>query len=184
MIDEASNTARSRIAIDGAQCTGKTSLLDQLRNVYSGRLRFIPEASRIVAPRFSIFSHKHWKPVLADAQLLANFFKMEEEWLMQQELPGRFVVDSSLMLIQAYKLYFGHAKDESLLRQDRYDLILYCPPTNTFVADGFRFPTGRLKVDELYRQILRDYFRGRVLELPVGAERLPAAIAAIANALE
>ena len=98
----------ARVAIDGAQSTGKTTLFDQLRSTLSDRARFIPEASREVAGRFGVVGTADWAGLIADQSRLREFFEAEEEYQRLAEGGGgSFVVDSSIYQIRAYREYFG-----------------------------------------------------------------------------
>ncbi|NOS70154.1 MAG: ATP-binding protein [Verrucomicrobia bacterium] len=168
-----------RIAIDGAQSTGKTTLWSQLQDRYGNQFSFVPEASRHIAKRFAVNTATDWQPLLANKDRLRSFFEQEEEWQVEQEIKVPFIADSSLFLIQAYRITFGVPTNDSVLSTAKYDLVLYCPPVSNFVADGFRFETQRDRVDQAYREITRSYFRGRLVELPTNGARLEQAVAAI-----
>jgi len=155
-----------RIAIDGAQSTGKTTLWEQLRDHYGPKLRFIPEAARRIAAQFGVFNDQDWPSLVSDVPRLSAFFNVEEEWQMNQELcGGRFVTDSSLYLIQAYRVAFGIAINETVLRQTRYDIVFYCPVANAFKADGFRFVAHREEIDAAYTGIVTAGIAGHLVRL-------------------
>jgi nicotinamide riboside kinase len=169
----------TRIAIDGVQSTGKTTLLSQLSSHFGARFRYIPEAAREIAPAFGVSTVKDWPTLLRDHARLGCFFREEEQWLIRSEMGGKFIVDSSLAVIQAYKEYFGFASDERLLSGSKYDLVLYCPPTNEPVNDGFRFVEGRTDVHLIYMRNAKRYFSEKLLQLPCGDARQQTAIDAI-----
>ncbi|MDZ4802001.1 MAG: AAA family ATPase [Bryobacteraceae bacterium] len=161
-----------RIAIDGAQSTGKTTLHQTLKQCLSGLLSFIPEASRVLASSFGIRAAEDWPTLLSDHKRLSEFFDAEERWLIEVEDANcRFIVDSSLMLIAAYRSYFDCSAGCDLLRERSYDLILYCPVSSDAINDGFRFNHGRTEVDELYRSVVRTHHQGMFVELPFDHNR-------------
>jgi nicotinamide riboside kinase len=174
-----------KIAIDGAQCTGKTTLFEQLQQTQlSETFRFIPEASRSVAEEFGIRSTTDWPLLLSDHERLGQFFLREERWLATESgVLERFIVDSSYYLIQAYKCHTLGQKFDLPSTAPEYDLILYCPCTNDFQDDGFRFSTGRDGVDRAYRDAMSTIRATRVVELPVGVARKQIALDAIADVI-
>jgi nicotinamide riboside kinase len=156
-----------RVAIDGAQSTGKTTLWEQLQDRYSCKLVFIPEASRQIAPRFGIRGAPDWPALVSDMLRLGTFFAAEEEWQLNQELCDvGFVSDSSLYLIQAYRLAFGLPVNEVVLKHARYDVLFHCPVANSFRPDGFRFLARREEIDAAYTRIVSERFAGHVVKLP------------------
>jgi nicotinamide riboside kinase len=171
-----------RIAIDGAQSTGKTTLFNHLMEIpLLKSFRFIPEPARSIAKEFGIESAADWQPLLNDAARLSEFFRREEEWLAKEEETSvPFIVDSSFYLIQAYKSCM--LKQEFVLPtvSPQYDLILYCPCTNDFEDDGFRFSMGRQAVDQTYRDALSVIPVQHFIELPIGADRNRVALESIA----
>jgi|HubBroStandDraft_4_1064222.scaffolds.fasta_scaffold142261_2 nicotinamide riboside kinase len=171
-----------RVAIDGAQSTGKTTLWQQLREHYGSYLQFIPEASREIAPGFGIASATDWSVLLANPLRLQAFFEAEEQWLVRQECPDRFVTDSSLYLIQAYRRVFNLPVNETLLESTRYDLLLYCTLVSPPSEDGFRFLGRREQIDATYRNIVGGWCKPAFIELPSEA-RLQSAIRLIDIAL-
>jgi nicotinamide riboside kinase len=171
-----------RVAIDGAQSTGKTTLWRQLREHYGTQLDFIPEVSREIAPRFGIISVTDWPVLLADRVRLLAFFKAEEEWLMKQERSSRFLTDSSLYAIQAYRSVFHLPINRAILEFPRYDLLLYCALASQFSPDGFRFLEHREHVDAAYRQIVGACCKQTLVELP-SERRLDRAINLVDAAL-
>jgi nicotinamide riboside kinase len=155
-----------RIAIDGAQSTGKTTLWTELQDHYGSKLLFIREAARAIAADFGIFEAADWPSLLSDVPRLAAFFAAEEEWQLTQELSGSgFVSDSSLYLIQAYKVAFGFPVDDAVLKRARYDVLFHCTNVNPFTPDGFRFVAHREQVDLEYRKIITNCCTGRIVEL-------------------
>lgn len=171
-----------RVAIDGAQSTGKTTLWQQLRGHYGSYVQFIPEASREIAPGFGIASATDWSLLLANPTRLQAFFEAEEKWLVRQECSDRFVTDSSLYLIQAYRRVFNFQINETLLESARYDLLLYCTVVSPPTEDGFRFLERREQVDATYRNIVGDRCKQALIELP-SEGRLQSAIQLIDIAL-
>jgi nicotinamide riboside kinase len=169
-----------RVAIDGAQSTGKTTLWRQLKEHYGAKLLFIAEAAREIAPAFGVFEANHWSPLLSNTSRLAAFFAAEEEWQVRQEqtASGGFVSDSSLFLIQAYRATFGLPLNEVVLKQAHYNALFHCATTNSFTPDGFRFIARRQEIEHAYRQIAKQRIPGIVIELPA-QNRLDRAVAVI-----
>jgi nicotinamide riboside kinase len=167
-----------RIAIDGAQSSGKTTLWTQLEQLYATDFVFIPEAARQVAPSFGVEAAGDWSRLLGDKNRLEAFFCAEEKWQGEQECRERFISDSSLYLIQAYRRVFGLQQNERVLQQTRYDLVFYCGINLPVSDDGFRFVKCRDEVDLVYRELLASRFLGLVVELKA-EQRLRHAVAAI-----
>ncbi len=177
-----SSRGRARIAIDGSQCTGKTTLYRQLSSTHLNvRYKFIPEASRQIAPKFGVLTSRDWPNLLNDKVKLREFFEAEESWQFQQEENiTYFVIDSSFYLIAAYRMFFGIEVDFSLLSLKRYDLILYCPMDCCEpLEDSFRFITGREDVDKKYQEIISRCYSGKLVTLPGGSERMTLALETI-----
>jgi len=175
----------ARVAIDGAQSTGKTTVFHHLRNTLPGRTKFIPEASREVAGRFGVVGASDWPGLIADQRRLREFFEAEEAFQRLAEGGcGAFVVDSSLYLIRAYREYFGVPPLPGECGEFTYDLILYCPAIQCGVEDGFRFLAGRADVDRLCRDTLRRCHRGQLIELPPDESRLLRAEEAVLGCLK
>jgi hypothetical protein len=173
-----------RIAIDGAQGTGKSTLLDQLAAHYRDRFFFIPEASRHVAPGFGVTSAETWSSLLADPVRLSEFFEAEEKWVIErEEAVADFVIDSSLWVVAAYRKYFHCGGDTRLAESREYGLILYCPITGAPELDGFRFVQGQHEVDQAYRELVSANFGGQISILPPATDRFWAAVAEIERQL-
>ncbi len=170
-----------RVAIDGAQSTGKTTLWRQLRDHYGTQFDFIPEVSREIVPRFGILSATDWPVLLADRVRLLAFFEAEEQWLIKQERSRRFVTDSSLYAIQAYRSVFHFPINGPILEFPRYDLLLFCALV-PFSPDGFRFLEHREHIDVAYRQIVGTRCKEALVILPT-EKRLDRAINLIDAAL-
>jgi len=176
---------RARVAIDGAQCTGKTTVFQHLRSTLPGRTKFIPETSREVAGQFGVVGASDWPGLIADQRRLREFFEAEEAFQRLAEGGcGAFVVDSSLYLIRAYREYFGVPPLPGECGEFAYDLILYCPAVRCGVEDGFRFLAGRADVDQLCRDTLRRCHRGQLIELPADESRFLRAEEAVLGCLE
>lgn len=162
---------RLRIAIDGAQATGKTTLYRHLESRYREHFAFVPEASRVIAPAFDIRSEIDWQRLLSDHGRLEAFFTQEEAWQERMEQSPMFVVDSSMYMIQAYRRYFGHGVARRDL-SDKYDAILFCPTINAaYTSDGFRFEIGRERIEQLYLDVTREDYSGAVYRMPGGDAR-------------
>ena len=156
-----------RIAIDGAQSTGKTTLFELLRLAFSGDLAFIPEAARVLAPEFGVQRAEDWPQLLSDKTRLQKFFDAEEEWQLKQQIASSaFVVDSSLMLTWAYRRHFQCSEPAHPDLAGHYDLVLYCPLRHPSHNDGFRFVVGRTSIDSHYKRIAQSVFVGKLVELP------------------
>jgi nicotinamide riboside kinase len=167
-----------RIAIDGAQSTGKTTLVARLEESDGTRLSYISEASRAIASRFGIAFAGDWDQLIADKGQLSRFFDCEERWQRAKESEAHdFVADGSLLLTAIYRSYF-RAPEPPLLVPP-YDLVLYCSPDLPFEDDGFRFARGRDEIDTLYRRNVMGVLGSRLVLLPFGEPRYPHAHSAI-----
>jgi hypothetical protein len=74
-----------RISVDGAQSTGKTTLVEYLKGFYKDHFVYIPEASREIAPSFGVHNSLDWAELIRDPERLRCFFDREEQWLTEQE---------------------------------------------------------------------------------------------------
>jgi len=177
-------TRHLRIGIDGAQGTGKTTLLGIMAAHFGKTFSYIPEASRVVASRFGVGSSSDWPALLADRHRLEEFFRAEEEWnIALEDASGAFLVDSSLWLIAAFRQLFECESGLNRALGRSYDILLYCAPTADVEADGFRFLTGRDEVDRNYRDLV-SRFPGQFEKLPSGQARGRTAISLIERRLE
>jgi nicotinamide riboside kinase len=173
-------TERLRIGIDGAQGTGKTSLVAALREHYGGRFEYIPEAARIIGPVFGVHVAADWPALLADKERLEAFFDAEETWVTARErAAGSFIIDSSLWLVAAYRAFFACREGVRAAASQTYDLLLCCGLSSPVVDDGFRFAEGQSEVDARYRRLLGQSFQGTTVFLPSGESRVGVAIDSI-----
>jgi nicotinamide riboside kinase len=178
-------TTRLRIAIDGAQSTGKTTVFNHLRNAFRSAATFIPEASRKIALDFGVAQTSDWPELLSNPSRLREFFDAEEKWQRSAEdASDMFVADSSLLLVQAYRCHFEQDYRFHCTFGSRYDVILYCPLSEGGVSDGFRFLDGRPAVAKAYEAIVLEQFHGDFIELPFGPSRLQTAELLIQHLLQ
>lgn len=170
----------TRIAIDGVQSTGKTTLFERLRARFGSRFGYVSEASRAVAPGFGVHRASDWDSLLNDQDRLRKFFAALEQWQVQAEdAHDAVIIDSSLFLHFAYKQVLLGESDPELAIRRGYDLILYCPTGTAFVEDGFRMATGRDAVATAHREALQQHFDGTFSRMPMGDARYPAAFASV-----
>jgi nicotinamide riboside kinase len=174
-----------RIAIDGAQSTGKTTLQAKLIEGFGSVLRPVPEAARIVAREVGLHSSADWATLLQDKARLESFFLKQEAWQADAEAQaGSCVVDGSRGLMTAYRRVFLGGASPAI---PRYDLVLYCGLDIPFCDDGFRFSEGRERVDELYRNFVAPKIvvsPDRFVTLPAGPDRWSLATAAVRVVVE
>src|SRR5262245_27232761 len=141
-----------RIAIDGVQSTGKTTLLDELRVTFGNRASYVAEAARILAPSFGVHHASDWAKLISSPERLHNFFRAELAWLRESTVSdGIVIVDSSEYLVCAYAaVLLSDARFGAILESTRYDLILYCPTSVLPVEDNFRFLNHRTTIAAYY----------------------------------
>ena len=169
-----------RVAIDGAQSTGKTTLHDHLRKVFSDAFVFVPEASRVVAPQMGVHSRADWEELLANPDRLAAFFDKEEEWLASHHtLDADILVDSSWYMIQAYRKVFSSTSKQRREHHPVYDLVLFCSTDCPGEQDGFRFLKGREEVEQIYLTMVSSWPILDFLVLPPGDTRYQVAADAV-----
>jgi nicotinamide riboside kinase len=173
-----------RIAIDGAQSTGKTTLFHALHASFQCDFTFIPEGARVIGPQMGIASPEDWLPVLSKQELLVEFFTRLRDWQIAQEAASTaFIVDCSFILHRAYRDYFGAS--EVRFPESQYDLILFCPTGGVpFSQDGFRFERGREQVETRYLELVENRSYGTLVKLPSGIERVITAEREIARHCE
>ena len=168
------------VGIDGAQGTGKSTLISALKDHFGSRLGYVPEAARIIAPTFGVNCSSDWARLLADKPSLEQFFDAEERWIVsRQRAEGHLVIDSSLWVVAAYRQHFNCRSGLAPAREAKYDALLHCGVTEAAKTDGFRFTTGQAEVDAIYRALVAESYDGLTVTLPAGLERIDAAIAAV-----
>lgn len=167
-----------RIAIDGAQSTGKTTLYETLQSHFEHSIHFIPEAAREIAPNFGVTCSSDWKYLIANKYLLKSFFEQELKWQLrkQQSAPRSFICDSSIYLIETYYRVFHGSQFRVEFPRCNYTLILYCSVDAEYIDDGFRFHEKRQQVAATYLRIVELKHQGSMIKLPNGKTRVEAAI--------
>lgn len=171
-----------RIAVDGAQSTGKTTLVGKLAERYGDGFSYLDEAAIVVAPQFSVQREDDWAPLIRSPGRLQAFFDAEERAQRANERSARsFVADGSRLLIWAYRQHF---LAPTPIPAPTYDLILFCGIESEFTSDGFRFAGGREAVDRLYRASVFGVLSERLVELPAWEMRYEAAFVAVDRLLE
>lgn len=165
-----------RIAIDGAQSTGKTTLLNFLAHAFPDDFRIIPEIVRIVGSEFGLHTEHDWVAIKKDPERLAALFRRHATVLaaVEDDSPS-FILDSSFHLHESYRRYFNLPEIFPDYR-DRYDLIFFCPSDEIpYMDDGFRFPEGRAEVERIYLDLIGTRHSGTFIRLPGGDLRFSAA---------
>jgi predicted ATPase len=154
----------SRVAIDGAASTGKTTLLAALACETEGWF-VIEEAVRSIAASYGVRAAAQWPVVLDDPVKYRGLSERLLECQLASEQRAPFISDGSIYKIYAYARVGGVDLGADRLRRAAYDLIIYCPLEFTPVSDDFRFVEGREAVDRELRGLIREHHLGRLLEV-------------------
>jgi nicotinamide riboside kinase len=155
-----------RVAIDGTQSTGKTTLLTALREEHLGDFIFLNEAARRLAPQVGISVTEDWAALFESPSRHLEFLRRLFAYQSSLEAEARhFMVDGSLYKILAYALTFGFAVDDvtASTNEISYDLIVYCPPNIAFQDDGFRYQENRDELAARLEQLYDRLYGGRLM---------------------
>jgi nicotinamide riboside kinase len=155
-----------RVAIDGTQSTGKTTLLTALREKNLAGFAFLDEAARQLAPRLGINLTQDWAALFESPSRHLGFLRDLYQYQSSLEKgAGQFIVDGSLYKILAYASVFGFSLDEvaANISEISYDLIVYCPPNVAFLGDGFRYEEKRTEVAEELESLYTRFYRGSLI---------------------
>jgi nicotinamide riboside kinase len=155
-----------RVAIDGTQSTGKTTLFTALRQENLTGFAFLDEAARKLGPRLGIKITQDWVALFGSPSRHLDFLR--ELYQYQSSLENsacRFITDGSLYKILAYASVFGFALDDVSpnIRDILYDLIVYCPPNVAFQGDGFRYEEKRTELAEELQSLHARFYRGALI---------------------
>lgn len=165
-----------RIAIDGVQCSGKTTLLEQLKELLYTNVAVIPEGARLIGAQHGVAKDDDWAALRSDEVRARAFFQDLEQWQIDEEERQPFIIDSSMVLHYCYRKLFGLPTQDLLGRVERYDLILYLERVHECEKDGFRFLDGRDFVEDVYNTEALPLIGSRCIWLPLGADRLRLAV--------
>lgn len=153
-----------KIAIDGTQSVGKTTLFEALKDKLLG-WNFIPELARTVAPQFNLESHKDWSELISNRKKYNSFIEIMIEQQQNKEKSTPFIIDSSIYRTIAYAHFNGLDICNEYIKKIHYDLIIFCPIEFDYIDDGFRYSNGREEVDTELRYLIKKNHRGNVVEL-------------------
>ena len=140
-----------KILITGPECTGKTTLAQELSRFYGSP--YVPEYSRHYLTKIGRGYEEHDLLIIAKNQV-----KQEEE-AMNEIKPVTFL-DTSLLVIKIWSEYkYGKCNEwiEKEWKKRKYDLILLCKPDIEWEYDPLReTPQFRDKIYEAFRKYLKD----------------------------
>jgi nicotinamide riboside kinase len=156
-----------RIAIDGTQSTGKTTLFTALQQQEDLRgFAYLEEAARHLAPKAGIHATEDWLALFESPTRHVEFLQRLYAYQTSLEAEaGRFIVDGSLYKILAYAEVFGFALHDvtDTVNDIRYDLIVYCPRDIAFQSDGFRYQEKRNELAERLELLHARFHRGPLI---------------------
>jgi len=143
-----------KVAIVGTESCGKTTLAKKLAKFYN--TNYVDEVGRDYSVRYSNQLTKG----------MFNLIAMEHFLLQQkkaQESNRILFIDSEAVVTQYYfDMYYPRKKSrliEEIIKQQRYDLVIYLEPDINWVEDGLRFagkPEERSKNNEKLKKMFRD----------------------------
>lgn len=155
------------IALSGAQCVGKTSLLNRLKEMDEDKgwcFDYKKEVVRKIVKEFKI-------SVNDDGDNMTQFLIMYSHYKIASESEYRYIVtDRCALDCHAYSTYlYRHGKiskfayDESsdMLKnlKDKYNVIFYIAPEFDIVDDGFRSLDLKFQTDihNIFLEIIKEY---------------------------
>lgn len=170
-----------KIAILGAECTGKSTLAGQLAAALQRPDRHavcLPEALRLWCETHGRAPQAHEQPAIARAQTAS----------LEQSSADVVISDTSAWMTAVYsEVYFGDPTlyADALPVQRRFDLTLVCGRDLPWVADGVQRdgPALQQRVDACLRQRLDQYQLPYSLVYGAGADRLACALQSIRHRL-
>jgi nicotinamide riboside kinase len=157
-----------KIAFAGTHCTGKTTLLNQLQEVYSndGSFGYVTGIARKIIEK--------GYPLNAEANTDSYIHYINDQLMAEQNISAYklFISDRTLLDPLAYALtnkelprpyiqdyFIDMIKNIWLLEKERYDLYIYFPIEFSIISDGFR-PSDevyRKNVDRMIYHLLTEY---------------------------
>jgi NadR type nicotinamide-nucleotide adenylyltransferase len=169
------NPKKIRIAITGPESTGKSTLSEQLAEVFKGQ--FIPEFAREYIEKLP--HHYSFEDVAAIAKA-----QIEQYHITESSSDKIFFFDTWLIITKVWFNWVFQKTPEWMdleIRNCPMDLFLLCRPDLPWEADAVRENGGenRLKLFELYRNELKHYGFKFVEIGGVEDERLNNAITAV-----
>jgi len=157
-----------KIAIDGAESTGKTSLLDGLdRKAYQGYTFISEVGSKIACSLYGVSSPSDWESLFANSDRYYRFCRdiLSAQQTAERNSQENYFIDSSIYRLYAYAFINGIRMDASLLKSFYYDIVFFCPIEFDPIEDGFRTTSLRAQVDSTLRSLLDEYHKGEIIYL-------------------
>lgn len=149
-----------RITLSGAQCTGKSTLIDELKNIpeISDKFKFKGEILRDLRKQGIKINEQGTN----ETQLLV-LSKMIENATLQNTILDRCALDSLVYTMYLYEK--GQVSLETLRLAEavfeniKYDICFYLPIEFDIVLDGVRSENNefRNRIDELFREVINLY---------------------------
>lgn len=159
------NKSLFNIAVDGTQCTGKTTLFNRLRADKLG-YNYIPELGSILARnKYCVNSSKDWDELFTNPLKYSRFIHELLETQIIEEKNEPFLADSSLFRICTYAVLNNVHIDRDIFTNCHYDIIFYCPIEWEYISDNFRTDKLRVEVDKKLRQLLQERFTNKLVYL-------------------
>ncbi|MBU0598723.1 ATP-binding protein [Patescibacteria group bacterium] len=149
-----------KLALTGAQSTGKTTLAKELSKLFN--LPLITEQSRTVIKQFNVTAPKYLK----EEELPDFQWKLFASQIIEEQSKKNFISDRCPTCFAAYASQF--CKDETFIKEyaqkienylllvKPYDLIIYVPPMFPIEDDGIRSSSEEVqhKTDLLIQHFL------------------------------
>lgn len=154
------------VSFSGAQSTGKTTLLNHLREK-NCHIAFVPEVTRLVKRTYNLPINEDGSDVtqlMIMTEHLRNAFMFSDN---QHVILDRCALDG---LVYTQWLYNEGKVDISTLKVahtiynqiiSRYDLIFYTSPDDVLLTDD-----GERSIDEKFRHGIIEIFKGHVATYP------------------
>lgn len=175
-----------RVAIDGTQSSGKSTLLTGIRatGLFPG-VRMVEEVGSSVAQsKYGIREASDWGRLYGDKDAYRLFFLDVAAVQTDVERTDNFVIDSSLYRLEAYRIFQQMSKTPIVCTDCRYDLILWCCADFGYVSDGFRSTHGRVEIERILEDIISRQHTGKVVILRGNKEdRLKVALSELSKCL-
>jgi nicotinamide riboside kinase len=171
------------VAVLGAECTGKSTLADQMRDALMAQGKaamVVPEALRAFGVRHGRTPQAHEQQVIAGAQTALIAQAAQQHPLVIADTTALMTAVYSEQFFQDTGLYAQALRDHR-----RCDLTLLAAPDLPWQADGFQRdgPAAQKVTDGLLRQALDRGAISYAVLTGSGPARLRAAMAALERAL-
>lgn len=142
------------ITFSGPQCSGKSTLLSKMEEVYGNRFVYVKEAVRKIVREKGLKVNQDGDDLV---QLLITSAHLESA-LLPNAVLDRCILDSSVYAHYLYrrgkisKWVYHYSIDMMNFLSPKYDIMFYTSPNIPLVEDGFR------SVDKEFRDEISRFF--------------------------